>query len=673
MKSNTFNYSLLAVGVAAVLGLNTANAATTSGAVSPKASIDNMATATYKVAGVAQPEVESNKVTVNISETANFSLVSAANTDANKDVTAKPGGITTFTHTLSNDGNVSDTYTIRTASEDNADIATANPNYLLGAADIRYVIQKKGGGALTTAQTNALTALGQTSTTGTITNGGTIKLLPDLEAKLVYDASTPDVQVGGNIGVGTLTATSTFITTAQPANSKLVNENQTKVRLPVFKIEKTASCQASAACGSFDLNAATQEITYTIKVTNVSTGTAIPGYSEAATNFAVRDLLPLGMTLKGTVTNPQGTMVNSSAKGLDNRQIIDITGANLAVGAELSISFTVVIDKTILSSAGTATNHATVYAKYNGDAPNLTDPTLNDIIDGTANTGDKTNVPAEATGQGGADTTTAITFTNRAFTITVGSTQEIPVKGGEIKYTHTVKNNGNASEGGANRPIEITITDPAPNTSNPLEVSVPYYKLAGGVETPLTVVDAATGKYKLPVDVMIAAGASFEIGYTVTSDGTNADIINKTSEIVKVKLTPQGNDAPIIAEATNTTKIQGLTLLKQAALDYTCNGVIDVSFRADLTTNTAKPGDCILYKITATNTFTTLPLTEVTLSDLTSQWRSKAVYRGGATSAEGSTPVIVEPNTANERIATTIATLAAGASGSLDFSIKINP
>ena len=674
MKSSTFNYNLLAIGIAAVLGLSTANAATTSGAISPTDNkINNTATATYKVGTILQPEVISNTVTVNISEIANFSLVSADNSNANKNISAKPGAINVFTHTLSNDGNVSDTYTIKAEAEDDAGIETANHNYLFTATDIRYTIQQKGGAALTTEQTAALVALGQSTATGTIVNGGTIKLLPGLEAKLSYDALTLGTQVGGNIGVGTLSATSSFITVAQPANSKLVNENQTKVKLPVFKIEKTAACQGSTPCGSFDLNSTLQEITYTIKVTNVGTGTVETGYTEAAKNFTVRDVLPLGMILKGTATYPSGTTVTSNGVNPgDSRQIIDISSTKLAVNEELLISFTVLVDKSKFSTVGSATNHATVYAKYNGDTPNLTNPALNDIIDSTENVGDKTNVPAETSGVG-VDTAMEITFTNRALSITSGTTQEIPVFGGEIKYTHTVTNNGNAPEGGAGRPIEIIITDPTPTSSNPLEVSNPYYKLPNGTEIMLVQDLVVKGKYTLPASVTIAPGDSFEIGYTVKSNGTNTDIIDKTSEVIKVKLTPQGTAAPIVAETSNTTSIKGLTLLKQAALDYSCNGVIDVAFTTDLTTNTAKPGDCILYKIAATNTFTGTALTDVTLSDLTSNWAGKATYKGGATSSAGSVPTLLDPNTANERISTTITSLAATETAYLYFSIIVKP
>ena len=79
MKSNIFNYSLLAVGIAAVMGASTSAMAEIKN-VKDAVVINNTAKASYSVDGVAQTEVVSNKVTVNVSENGSFSL-SAQNED----------------------------------------------------------------------------------------------------------------------------------------------------------------------------------------------------------------------------------------------------------------------------------------------------------------------------------------------------------------------------------------------------------------------------------------------------------------------------------------------------------------------------------------------------------------------------------------------------------------
>ncbi len=684
MKSRCFHYSLLTISIAAFMSLNTANAATATAVSAPAAAINNKASASYSIGTVAQPVVESNTVTVNVTETANFSLIATlagGNADANINQVATPGSTNTFTHTLSNTGNVRDTYTIRTTGDNDPDIITTNKDYPLGVASINFVIKQTGGTVLTDAQKTALSDFGQATTTGTVVNGGSIKLIPGTIAELSYAALTPSTQTGNQKGVGTLTATSAFFTTVNSTKPTLVNENQSIVKLPVFKIEKTATCQSSTNCSSLDLNAANTDITYSIKVTNATTD-----YSVAADNFIIRDVLPAGMTLSGNVAvSTTGATITSTGKDSSNRQIIDITVPSLAVGSNTIISFKVSVNKTTLSAAGSATNHATVYDRFSNTVPVPgTDTSGYDIVDSTDTVAanNVTKVPDEGAGTAGADTATTITFTDRKLTITTGTTKEISILGGEVKYTHTLTNTGNASEGGVNRPIGITITDP--DTAKPLEVKNPKYKLPNGNEIALEVIDAATGKYKLPIGVTLAPNATVEISYTVVSDGTNADLGKSETNSLQVVL-PQGATAdstfPTVSAVSNTTTIKGLTLLKQLALQVGCTGAI-TAYEGTLGSNStatfkSNPGDCVYYKITATNTFTTLGLNNVVVSDSTSQWkdangRVQAVYQNNAVGSDGSSNTGLTGTGDAQKVSTTFATLASGASGTLIFSTKVS-
>lgn len=695
MKPNLFNHTLLAVGVAALMGVSTgAMAATESGAVSKGADgIKNQATALYKVGDDAdfQPEVKSNIVTVNISETANFSLVaidgSSATDDMNEDIAATPNTTTQFNHILANNGNVSDTYTIETTGN-NSDIVTKEPSYALDSADIDYTIQPIGGGTLSTEQSDALTALNQ-AVSGTISSGGSIQLPPGLEAALSYQVATGD-KTGGDIGVGTLTATSTFIsgvTSATEAQKKLINENQTIVRVPVFKIDKSATCQSKTNCNSFDLNGDTSKgIDYSIKVTNVNTD-----YSVTADNFVIRDVLPKGMTLNGNVSLAGGATAVTSGKDADDRQIIDITVPSLAVGADLTFSFNVNVDVPTLRAAGSATNHATVYDNYDGSDVDPNDPTNGyDISDSTDDTTDSPNVPDEGTGTPGEDTTPTITFTDRDISITDADDQEVAVEG-EVTYTHTITNNGNENEGGTDRPIVITITDP--DDTNPLSVSSPYYSTDGGT-TKLSLVDNNGGTYQLPDTVILVPnistdpqnptpGSTVEIGYTVVSDGTNADI-DVTKETNTITVTPGGDFAPTVPTLTNETSIQGLKLVKLAAVvvangdqSLTCptgTGLDTLNFSDG--TNTAidaTPFDCIVYKITATNTFTTKDLTDVTISDEKSQWDAQSTYQGDLEGLIAGSATNVTDDDAGLALTSEFSTLASSTEGTMTFSIKVNP
>ena len=701
MKSNTFNYSLLAVGVAALMGVSTGAMATTeSGAVSTGATgIKNIATAKYKVGNDTefQPEVESNEVIVNISETANFSLVATSDAvvdEKNEDIAATPNTTTEFNHILANNGNVTDTYTIETTGN-NSDIVTKEPSYALDSADIDYIIQPIGGGTLSTEQSNALTALNQ-PVSGTISSGGSIQLPPGLEAALSYQVATGDKK-GGAIGVGTLTATSTFIATVDSTKAELINENQTIVKLPVFKIEKSATCQGNNNnCNSFDLNADNTDLTYSIKVTNVTTD-----YSANADNIVFRDQLPEGMTLvSGSVKFGAASVADNSLTitTANNSQTLQGTLPSLAVGEDITVSFKVSIDKETLKAAGSATNHVTLYDNYDDSVPNPDNTTDGfDISDSTDDAIDNPNLPNGVEGQGniGEDTSSTITFTDRNLTISAGTTEEVPVQG-EVTYSHTITNEGNENEGGTDRPITITLTDP--DTGNALSIdktagNAPYYSTDGGT-TKIPLIDNGDGTYTIPDSVTLVPntstdpenptpGSTVEIGYTVVSAGTNADI-DVTKETNEVTLTPAAEDgiASPATTVTNTTEIQGLKLVKLAAVvagtdnSLVCPtgaGLDNLTFSDGTTAIDATPFDCIVYKVTATNTFTTKDLTDVTISDAKSQWETQSTYQGDLEGLIGGSATNVTDTDNGPILTSEFSTLPSSTDGTMTFSIKVNP
>lgn len=677
MKSNTFNRTLLAVGVTSIMAISTgAIASTNSGNVNNGApSVRNIATATYSVNNIQQPKVESNEVIVNITETANFTLYGmdggSATDDMNENQTAVPGGTTPFKHRLINEGNISDTYTITTTG-DNSSITTAEPNYALNAgADVAYVIKQKDGGDLTQQETTALTALGQ-PVRGTLTGTTkTIQLLPGLEAILTHLATTPTNAVGGNIGVGTLTATSQFITTANKGTPTLVNENQTLVRLPVFAITKTAACQSGTTCETLNLNAANTDITYKVKVANVTTD-----YSADATNVIFRDVLPAGMTLvegsvkMGSQTIPATAYTVTTTNGLQTLQGVI---PQLNVGQDLTVEFKVKVDKATLSAAGSAKNNITLYDNFDNSLPNPDSPTGSDITDSTDDDTDTPRVPADGPGTKGEDNSSTITFTDRNLTIEENDAKEIAVKGDEVTYTQTITNNGNANEGGTTRSINIKITDP---TGDVLKITPPYYVNASLAKVPLTVVNAAAGEYLLPEAVILAPTKKIIIGYTVVSDGKSEGVIGSTnndinkSETNIVTLTPGGTTAPAASSVTNTTTIKGVELIKTQALDAGCKGNVGTFGTATLE---GTPKDCIVYRITANNTFSTLNVTDLKISDLLSKFSAGATYRGDASSSVSSTNSSISVVAASDgmTITTTVGTLTPTDTATLQFSVKI--
>ena len=660
MKKFNFNPNALTAGVALALGLGIASgvsASTESGSASPTGGvqISNTATATYSVDGVAQPTVTSNAVIVNISEIGSFALYatqgSSTTDDKNESQAAVPGGTTTFTNRLTNTGNVTDTYTLNLTTNNDASIATGNQDYqFTSPTAITYAIYNANGTVATTL------ASGQAQN-GTVANtNGTIKLLPGQYADLTYNVTSPTTVTGGQSGVGTLTATSSFITTTGGATATLVNENQAIVKLPVFAITKTA------ANTNINLNTSTPTVEYTITVKNDGNAP----YAADAVGVLIQDKLPTGLTVVGgangiTVSSSDGTTTNGLAPTVTivgGRQLIAINSVALKVNETMTIKFTASINRATVNKAG-VTNTAEVYNNYDntsvipGDLPsaNIKDSS------GTSN-------PAEAkvqddpmgTGTGG-DTSTTINFSYRSLTFTGDASAELPPTSTAtgVAYTQTITNTGNNPESG----LTFTISNPSANDNiTPQNV---IYTPQGG--TPVTLTPDANGVYTIPGQ--LASNATGTISYTVVTTGAAIG----TSEINEVTLIPAavtGTTTPFVIPVENTTTVRGLTLLKQQALDANCDNSPETAFAQ--TDITADPGQCIVYRVTATNTMTTKSLNNVVISDAANQWNTKATYVAGSIfdSAGGTT---VAPGATAQSSALS---LAPGANGYLQFVVKIN-
>lgn len=660
MKKFNFNPNALTAGVALALGLGIAtgvSASISSGSASPSGGvqIENKATASYSVDGVAQPEVTSNAVIVNVSEIGSFTLYGTQGTsttdDKNENQAAVPGGTTTFTNKLINTGNVTDTYTLNLTTNDDPNITTGPQDYTYtNPTTITYAIYNADGTVATTL------ASGQAQTGTVSASNGTIKLLPGQYADLTYNVTSPTTVIGGQSAVGTLTATSNYITNTPTAGATatLVNENQAIVKLPVFAISKTA------ASTNIDLNATSPTVDYTITVKNDGTAT----YAADAVGVLIQDKLPTGLTVSGaiTVTSDNSTTSNGTAPTVttsaDGRQLIAINGVDLKVNETMTITFKAAIDPTKVNKAG-VTNTAEVYDNYDNTLVTPGDNPTANIKDssGTSNPTDA-KVPNDPTGTGtGGDTSTPITFSDRSLTLTGGTSAELPPTSTPtgVTYTQTITNTGNNPESG----LTFTISNPSA-TDNITPQNVTYTPPGGN---PVTLTPDANGVYTIPGS--LAAGATGTITYDVVTTGATIGT-SETNTITLIPAAVTGTTTPTVTPVTNETTVQGMTLVKEQALDATCDKTPDTAFAQ--TPVTAIPGQCIVYKITATNKMTTKSLTNVVISDKADQWNTKATYVAGSIfdSANGTT---VAPGATAQSSAFT---LAPGANGYLQFVIKIN-
>lgn len=664
MKKFNFNPNALTAGVALALGLGIAtgvSASTSSGSASPSGgvSISNQAQASYSVDGVAQPTVTSNAVIVNVSEIGSFTLYGTQGTsstdDKNESQAAVPGGTTTFTNRLTNSGNVTDTYTLNLTNNNDANITTGNQDYTYtNPTTISYAIFNADGTTATTLAT------GQAQTGTVSANSGTIKLLPGQYANLTYNVTSPTTATGGQSAVGTLTATSTYVTTnaTTGTSATLINENQAIIKLPVFAISKTA------ASTSIDLNTTSPTVDYTITVKNDGNAT----YAADAVGVLIQDKLPTGLTVSGgasaiTVSSTDGTTTNGTTPTVttsaDGRQLIAINGVALKVNETMTITFKAAIDRTTVNKAG-VTNTAEVYDNYNDTAVTPGDNPTSDIKDssGTSNPTDA-KVPNDPTGPGtGGDTSTPITFSDRSLTLTGGTSAELPPTSTStgVTYTQTITNTGNNPETG------LTFTISNPSTTDKITPQNVIYTPQGG--TAVTLTPDTNGVYTIPGS--LASGATGTIKYDVVTTGATIGT-SETNTITLIPAAVSGTTKPTVTPVTNTTTVRGMTLVKEQALDAACDKNPDTAFAQ--TSVTAIPGQCIVYKITATNTMTNKQLTNVVISDTASQWNTKATYVASSIfdSANGTT---VAPGAAAQSSSLTLS--PNGGTGFLQFVVKIN-
>ena len=682
MKSNTFNVSLLAVGVATVMGISTSAMAEIK-AAEGSVTIINIAKATYSVDGTPQNAVESNPVTVSVSESGSFSLIAQnvddkAGDDLNTGIEVVPTGVAQFVHRLENLGNLTDTYTMaltnKTGDTKDFDLATTK---------VTYVVYKDGGGIVKTLTDITVDAFAATP----------ISLEKDEYAIITVNGKTTG-NIGGDTQNLTLTAKSTYLAgKGSPEAATATNTDESTTKLPVFSIVKSVS-------QTLDINKTDATAEYTITVKNDKTAT----YSADAVGIKIADNLPEGLKLvAASLTTDSITTtglatkgkISQNNKGFGSGATIDgfeITGVNLPVGETITIKFKVQRD-TDETLAKSTINHVQVEAPLGGGS----NVTIIDSTDGSTKGGENTSTyyPASADNENengaapttpGGDSTQPLTSNQRELTLTGPTTKEIPnTSTATTQATHqtVITNTGRETEGANAGELKFKIEDGGTNANvEPAKtgnITLAYDKDGDPATTTdittKTLPYNASGEYDINAafPTGIASKSTVTVSYNVVSTAAETG----TSETTKITLIPGGTDKPVAPAAViDTTNVKGLSLVKSQALDATCSGTVaDSAFSSSTTALDAQPGQCVVYKIVATNTFASLGITSLVISDLLSNFSAGATVQSiakTATTGSGNT-VTVEANNNNTTINTTVNPLAATNTATLRFSVKIKP
>lgn len=706
MRSNTFNYSLLAIGVAAVLGMSTAaNAAdTTTPTTTTGVDISNQATASYQVAGQPQPEAKSNIVKVTVSQQVSFSLIAnnddtgqdgELNDDKNQKVAVAPNGFVEFKHTLTNTGNLTDTYNITLGDTDG--------KYDQNNSTVNYTVYEADG---------ITPVAGRTDITVKYTAGAT---LPSTLEKGQSVKFTIRAKTLGNKGKEILplqlSVTSAYLS-APGSNAKtdtLINYNTSFTRLPSFGIVKTIT-------NGLDLNDLTDTATYQVVVTNDRTD-----FGADATDITIEDFLPDGLKMAKELTADNITISDGVTKGTitpgsAGSKGFTITGVDLPIGQNITITFTVIQDGTITITptfAESLINHVTVTDDLDNDPD-----TINTLIDSTKDglpenvstfypTDDVNNTNGEKPVNPGDDSTVPLLTIERKLTLTGATVREIaPTTGltstntaGQVTHQTIITNTGKDVEGSEPGELTFTIND-NDGTNNPDAinivpgtVTVTYYPNGNDTTTPTITnktITAVNGVYDLSTALPsgIAPNGTVTIKYNVSANEaplfTPVNSTTPTFEDTIVTLIPGKEGAPKPLKVTDKTTVRGLVLVKKQAIAEDCaaasTGIVgnfvttDIGGKNDPTNTTVLPGQCIVYQIEAKNTSSDtagstglgFDITDVIISDEFSKFSANANYVTGSVTAINGTAAETSTD-----VRTTIATLAPQVTASMQFKVQI--
>jgi uncharacterized repeat protein (TIGR01451 family) len=235
--------------------------------------------------------------------------------------------------------------------------------------------------------------------------------------------------------------------------------------------------------------------------------------------------------------------------------------------------------------------------------------------------------------------------------------------GGTVVYPHTLTNTGNQSCGA----YTLTATVPAADATLGWTTAI-YLDVNGDGQ-----IDAGdtlvTGSQAGP----LAVGASQKLLVRVFAPGGASAGATDTTTVTATFTGAASCGAPSATDISTVITGQ-IRVLKTQAADATCDGVADGAF--DAAPLSLKPGQCIVYKVVATNEGTA-PVTNIAINDAVPAYTSLSATQPAAASRCTSTGVsgtaLVYAQTATAVSCGSAAnTVAPSGTATLTFAVKIN-
>jgi uncharacterized repeat protein (TIGR01451 family) len=491
----------------------------TSFAAAPSAGtpITNQATATYSVAGVLQPQVQSNAVTTTVLHVASFTLDTDGQT---KNVTV--GGTVYFQHYITNTGNDTDVFTLGAAKSS----GTLNVTNIVIYADDQ--------------------AGNMTASVITQTPAGTP--IPINGKYYFWVADTvSNAATNGQLADVLLTATSKFDNTKSKTNTE-------HIVLSAFAVVAVTKSVTNDAAPLTPHGKPTDTATYSINYVNSGT--------TEATNLVLTDTIPAGMTYipgsakwNGVALNDNGagnppgiTFATTGSPVVTSLSAIVATVNRSGAGDNGTLTFRVTVGNV---AAGSTITNLAGSSYVNGNAVTIADPKNAFTL-----VGQTTLAPYAATGTAAGDTVTQVT------------------DGGTVWFQHLITTTGNAVD-------SYTLSVGAPNSFPALSTYTFYADNAGIPGTQLTgagsnttgSVAALGGTTLVWVKVVLPTGSGTInpslLTLTAASVGTPAWTRSNTDTVTRIAAYSLTLSGPYSGTAVpGGTKVYGIA---PAGINQLCN------------------------------------------------------------------------------------------------------
>jgi len=262
--------------------------------------------------------------------------------------------------------------------------------------------------------------------------------------------------------------------------------------------------------------------------------------------------------------------------------------------------------------------------------------------------------------------------------------------GGSVVYEHILTNNGNVTEGDAATEMLLTAANSLlgfttvlyidSNNNGTLDVTDAVLNGVSGTDNFHTLTAATTGYTGAGANAAgLAPTESIRIFAKVqapagATPGTT-DTATITADVVGTVNTVAEPTDPVNTDTTNVIGGQ-IRLDKAQALDKNCDGDAADALEVAYTTATlsALPGECIMYRIVATNEGVS-PVTTIVINDTTPAFTSLSVAPAVSVVVPGTSvgaTTGISTNGATGALGATVNTLGGAETATFTFSVKID-